>query len=187
MMASGAPSGAALAEAKAAHEAGDLRKADRLYRRILRKDPNNAAALNLHGILASQSGDPRRAVQSLKRAVAIDCDTVDYQINLGVVLESSGDIASAYDHYASTVERKPRNAGLLGRAPEAAGRPTGTRISRCCWRVSEQTTPISRKRSFCSAKFSIFSNGRRKPSNRSAVRPHWRQASRRRTPISPAS
>tara|TARA_A100001037_G_scaffold56528_1_gene48788 strand:- start:167 stop:1489 length:1323 start_codon:yes stop_codon:yes gene_type:complete len=120
MMASGAPSGAALAEAKAAHEAGDFRKADRLYRRILRKDPNNAAALNLHGILASQSGDPRRAVQSLKRAVAIDGDTVDYQINLGVVLESSGDIASAYDHYASALERKPHNADLLGRVSEAA-------------------------------------------------------------------
>ncbi len=57
---------ATLEEAKTAHEAGDLRAADRLYRRILRKAPDYAPALNLYGILASQRGDARNAVKRLE-------------------------------------------------------------------------------------------------------------------------
>jgi uncharacterized protein (TIGR02466 family) len=119
-MASGAQSGAALARAKTAHEAGDLRKADRLYRRILRRNPDNAAALNLYGILASQRGDSKRAVQRLQRAVAVDGDTLDYRVNLGIVLESAKNFAAAYDHYVFALERDPRNQNLLSRISEAA-------------------------------------------------------------------
>lgn len=112
--------GAALAEAKAAHEAGDLRTADRLYRRILKKAPDNALALNLYGILASQRGDAKNAVKRLRRAVANDGDTLDYRINLGIVLESTGDFVAAYDCYAAALERAPRNGDILSRLAEAA-------------------------------------------------------------------
>lgn len=111
---------AALAEAKAAHQAGDFRAADRLYRRILKKAPDYAPTLNLYGILASQRGDAKTAVKRLKRAVAIDGDTLDYRINLGVVLESAGDFSAAYDCYAAALERAPRNTDILARLAEAA-------------------------------------------------------------------
>ena len=112
--------GAALAEAKDAHEAGDLRTADRLYRRILKKTPDNALALNLYGILASQRGDAKNAVKRLRRAVANDGDTLDYRINLGIVLESANDFVAAYDCYAAALERAPRNGDILSRLAEAA-------------------------------------------------------------------
>ncbi len=34
------------------HEAGRFREAEQLYRRVLHRDPNNAEALNLLGVLA---------------------------------------------------------------------------------------------------------------------------------------
>ena len=110
----------ALLEAKAAHEAGNFRKAERLCRRILRRDPDNAPALNLHGILAFQRGDAKRAVHSIRRAIAIDSDTLDYQINLGVALEAVGDFSAAYDHYRRALLSAPRNYDLISRLTDAA-------------------------------------------------------------------
>ncbi len=110
---------AALAEAKTTHEAGELSAAGRLYRRILRKEPNYAPALNLYGILASQRGDARNAVKRLERAVAEDGNTLDYRINLGAVLESSGDFDRAFDCYREALEHSPRNGDILARLSEA--------------------------------------------------------------------
>ena len=112
--------GAALAEAQAAHQSGDLRSAERLYRRILKKTPDYAPALNLYGILASQRGDPKNAVKRLERAIAIDGETLDYRINLGVVQETAGDFDAAVDSYTAALEQAPRNADILSRLAEAA-------------------------------------------------------------------
>ena len=110
---------AALAEAKAAHEAGDLRNAARRYRRILAQDPDCAPALNLYGILASQRGETDHAVKRLERAIAVDGDTLDYRVNLGVVLETAGDLNAAVDCYIAALDRAPRNSDLLARLSEA--------------------------------------------------------------------
>ncbi|NKB59926.1 MAG: tetratricopeptide repeat protein [Alphaproteobacteria bacterium] len=115
MSQSGVRIDAALAEAKSAHESGDLKQAGRMYRKVLSQDPKCAPALNLYGILASQRGDNASAIKRITQAIAIDGSVVDYHINLAVVQETAGDLNAAFDRYAAALAIEPRNPELLGR------------------------------------------------------------------------
>jgi Flp pilus assembly protein TadD len=53
------------------HKAGKLPEAEHLYRRVLRFDPDNADALHLLGVIASQLGRPAEAVELIAKAVAV--------------------------------------------------------------------------------------------------------------------
>jgi Flp pilus assembly protein TadD len=61
--------GALLAEAVRHHGAGDLTRADALYRRVLAVDPEHPDALHLHGVVAHQRGRHQAAVEHIRRAV----------------------------------------------------------------------------------------------------------------------
>lgn len=111
----GAALDAALAEAKAAHQSGDLRTASRLYRKVLIRDPRNALAHNLYGILESQRGDPARAAWRIRQAVELNGTVIDYRINLAVVLEMAEDLRGAFDSYVAALALEPRNPELLAR------------------------------------------------------------------------
>lgn len=117
MTAGGAPSSldAALAEAKAAHQSGDLRTANRLYRKILARAPNCAEAHNLFGILESQRGDPAKAAWRIGKAIDIDRNVTDYRVNLAVVLEAAGNLRGAFDSYIAALAIEPRNTDILTR------------------------------------------------------------------------
>ena len=52
------------------HQAGRLREAEGIYRRILEGEPNNPHALHLLGVLASQVGRNDSAIEYLRRAIA---------------------------------------------------------------------------------------------------------------------
>lgn len=110
----------ALAEAKSKHETGDLRAAARLYRKILARDPKCAAALNLYGILASQTGDHATAIKHITRAIAIDGNAIDYRINLGVVQETAGDQSGAFENFDAALTIDPANVDILTRLAAAA-------------------------------------------------------------------
>ena len=51
-----------LAEAVEHHEAGRLKKAERLYKNVLKSNPRNSVALNLLGVLNYQGGRHGKAV-----------------------------------------------------------------------------------------------------------------------------
>ena len=51
-----------LAEAVQHHEAGRLKKAEKLYRGVLKANPKNSVALNLLGVLNYQAGRHSKAV-----------------------------------------------------------------------------------------------------------------------------
>ncbi len=74
-----------LAEAVALHEAGNLKKAERLYKNILKANPRNSVALNLLGVLNYQGGRHSKAIQLLGKAVAISPDYAFAHFNLGNV------------------------------------------------------------------------------------------------------
>ncbi len=59
-----------LAEGLAAHQAGDLQRADRCYQAVLALDPEQAQALHLWGTLALQQGRHREAAGALARSTA---------------------------------------------------------------------------------------------------------------------
>jgi tetratricopeptide (TPR) repeat protein len=92
------------------HEAGRFREAEQLYRRVLQRDPNNADALNLLGVLAAQAGHARDAKDMLSKAVAIDGGNPEFRFNLGLVCQGTGDRDEAIKYYRQAVEIRPTYA-----------------------------------------------------------------------------
>ena len=83
---------AALQEALAKHNAGDLGGAARAYRAILKRDPAQADALHLLGLTAHQSGDQARAIRHIETAVAIKPKEPVFLGNLGLAHHAAGNL-----------------------------------------------------------------------------------------------
>ena len=58
--------------AVALHQRGHLRQAQALYQEILEDQADHFDALHFLGVIAAQSNDPRRAVDLIGRAVALN-------------------------------------------------------------------------------------------------------------------
>ncbi len=81
-----------MARAVARHRSGDLEQAVALYQEVLKKAPDFAEALNLHGVATSSLGRQSEARTSLALAVALAPGNATYQQNLGRVLLEQGDL-----------------------------------------------------------------------------------------------
>lgn len=110
------------------HEAGRFREAEQLYRQVLQRDPNNAEALNLLGVLAAQGGHPRDAKDLLAKAIVIDGGNPEFHYNLGLVYQGTGNRDGAIKSYRRAVELRPEYGeawlnlgGLLLNKGEAEG------------------------------------------------------------------
>ncbi|MEO7720220.1 MAG: tetratricopeptide repeat protein [Capsulimonas sp.] len=107
-----------------AHLAGDLRKAEGLYKKILQTLPGSARACWLLGSLYAQRKQINLAIAMLRRAVALDPNLAEAHNNLGSVLEDAGDIPAAEQSYARAFTLAPANpdfAGNLAALREAQG------------------------------------------------------------------
>jgi len=115
--------------AYALHQAGRRADAARLYHALLERDPDDAAALHLFGVLHHQSGHSARAVELIGRAIALRPDAAAYHANLAEALRASGRHEEAADSCRAALRIKPdhpealNNLGLalheLGRNDEA--------------------------------------------------------------------
>ena len=103
-----------MAEAIALHEAGNLKKAERLYKHALKANPRNAAALNLLGVLNYQGGRHSKAIQLLNKSVAIRPDDPFAHFNLGNVYKYRGKLIEAEAAFKTAVALNPRDAGAQG-------------------------------------------------------------------------
>jgi uncharacterized protein (TIGR02466 family) len=99
--------GEALARAVALHQAGRLREAEAIYRRVLEVRPDHPDALHLLGIVARQSGRPEAAIDLIGRAIAADGRNPTYHSNLGTAFEAAGRRDAALAAYRRAVELKP--------------------------------------------------------------------------------
>ncbi len=91
--------------ALAHHRASRLKEAVALYTQALERDPENADALHLLGIATAQSGDPRRAEELIRRALAINPTEPLFHQNLGKALVAQGrwkDAAASHRRAAET-------------------------------------------------------------------------------------
>jgi tetratricopeptide (TPR) repeat protein len=70
------------------HKKGRLKEANLVYKEILDKDPQNATALQLYGVLASQIKQYEHAIALLSRAILLEPDHVEALNNRGVVLKT---------------------------------------------------------------------------------------------------
>ncbi len=112
-----------LARAFEYHQKGLAAEAAAAYQAVLAVDPNNANAFHLLGALANQLGQPERAIQLFRQAIAIDPQVTIFHFNLGTVLVSLRDFAGAADAYKLAVGLSPEPDLMFhwARAAQQAG------------------------------------------------------------------
>ena len=101
------------------HKAGRLGRAEAHYRKVLEKVPGNPDALHLLGVIALDRGQPDRAIQLIKKAIAVQPNLAQAHSNLGNALLARGRTADAIASYRRAIELEPRFAAAhnnLGRA-----------------------------------------------------------------------
>jgi tetratricopeptide (TPR) repeat protein len=79
-----------LVEALEHHRAGRLTEAEALYRAVLEKDPANADAHHLLGMLAHSAGRALEAAALIAHAIKLRSDVAPFHNNLGLVLAAAG-------------------------------------------------------------------------------------------------
>ncbi len=111
------------------HRAGDLGRAEALYREVLRGQPEHAEALHLLGVVAHQVGRHALAVKLIGRAIQVAGAEARFHNALGMALAGLGKLGEAAAAYRRALELRPElgeahnNLGNVllkqGRLPEA--------------------------------------------------------------------
>jgi tetratricopeptide (TPR) repeat protein len=107
------------------HQAGRLAEAEIWYRRVLAARPDHANALNLLGIVASQTGRHELAVELIRQAVQKNGQDASYFSNLGTAFFDHGKLDEAVGAYRQAIRVKPDYAEAycnLGSALEQQGK-----------------------------------------------------------------
>ncbi len=96
----------AMKQAVAAHNAGALAKAERLYRAVLAAKPNHANALQLLGLVESQRGHNENALRLFDRSLGIRPDHFDALYNCAAAYFELNRIKEALDCYRQALAIK---------------------------------------------------------------------------------
>lgn len=116
---------AALVDARKHHAAGRLREAEAIYLQVLDREPDQAVALHLLGLVGHQTGDNRRAVELISKALENDPAYAEAHSNLGKIylemarvddaaasctraLEVNPDFADAHNNLGNALKRQGR-------------------------------------------------------------------------------
>ncbi len=85
------------------HQKGNLPEAERLYRIVLKTNPNNAEANYLLGTIAHQAGDNDKAILLIKKAISINPNSAEAYNNLGNVFINTHRLNEAIAAYKKAV------------------------------------------------------------------------------------
>ena len=96
-----------------AQRAGDLTRAEKLYREVLRRDPGNVHALNLLGMLCVNAARPAEAIAFIKQALTVDGQDPQAHANIGLAYKDVGKPKDAIRHFSESVRLDPRNPVVL--------------------------------------------------------------------------
>ena len=89
-----------LERAVAAHQAGNLQEAEKIYREVLQSNPDNSDALHLLGLIAGGAGQLEAADALIARAVRCGPSVAYYRFSHGIILQErgrTGDAMAAFD------------------------------------------------------------------------------------------
>ncbi len=89
------------------HQSGRLRRAEALYRKALQKDPDDANALHLLGVVAYQCGEVWMALRLIERALPALPKLPDVHLNYGNALRETGKLAEAVASYRRAIALNP--------------------------------------------------------------------------------
>ncbi len=98
---------ALMQQAVTAHQKGDFRTAEGLYRRVLSKDPYHADANQFLGVLAHKAGQLQAALQLVGNAVAVDPKRFQAYFILGSIHEGMQQLPQAEACYQRCIEVNP--------------------------------------------------------------------------------
>ena len=98
---------AQLQKALEVHRKGAWSEAKLLYEGILETQPDNFDALQLLGVLASQTKNYEASVALIAKAIAINPSQATVHSNLGFALKSLGRYAESVDSYLNAIKLKP--------------------------------------------------------------------------------
>jgi protein O-GlcNAc transferase len=115
-----------LQAAAAHHRAGRLPEALRIYKRILKKSPDNFGCVYSLALLYVQQSNYQAAADMFARAARIKPDLADAHYNLAVALGMSGNYADAALAYEKVLKLDPRHANARNNYATTllhAGRP----------------------------------------------------------------
>ena len=107
------------------HRAGRLNEAELLYRQILESDSNHPDSLHMLGVLAHQTGQPQRAIEFIRRAIARNGAVPAFHNNLGNALGAASRWPEAEASYRRALAWKQDYAEAhynLGGALRAQGK-----------------------------------------------------------------
>ena len=96
------------------HQAGDLDRAESIYREILQGNPQDAEALHGLGAVAYQQGAYDRAIASISQAITLKPDNWVFQNTAGMVYRARGELVAAVDSYARALVGQPENGDIDG-------------------------------------------------------------------------
>lgn len=89
------------------HRAGELARAEAIYRTVLTQAPEHPQALYLLGTLKTQNGRWQEAVELLQRATVARPDHPDTHGNLAIVLQNLGRLDEAIAHFRKAIALYP--------------------------------------------------------------------------------
>lgn len=89
------------------HTAGDLVRAEQIYRQVLAQDPVHPIALHYLGIFLHQNGQHEEGVQSIRLSCALQPDNPDWHNDLGNVLFALREFEEASEAYQASLEVQP--------------------------------------------------------------------------------
>ena len=85
-------------------KSGQFEKAGLIYNRILDKDPNNADALHLLGLVEHQKGNTLSGMELIKKAITLQPANIKFHLNLGRILKSTGQFTQALDCFDNALK-----------------------------------------------------------------------------------
>ena len=96
-----------------AQQAGNLARAEKIYRAVLGRDPGNVHALNLLGMLCVNAARPKEAIAFIKQALAVDDSDPQAHANIGLAYKDTGKPKDAIRHFRESIRLDPRNPVVL--------------------------------------------------------------------------
>ncbi len=103
-----ATTGERLADGMRFHQAGDLGRAEEIYRQVLESVPKHADALHLMGLIAHQSGRHEEAIDYISRAIRSNPRGAAFHANLGEAQRALGELDEAMASYRRALRISPR-------------------------------------------------------------------------------
>jgi protein O-GlcNAc transferase len=89
------------------HQAGQLQKAEGLYKRVLDVEPTHAYSLNNLGAVFKAQGRSEEAITSCEKALSVKPDYAEAHCNLGLILFEQGRLDKAATNYGRALSIKP--------------------------------------------------------------------------------